>query len=257
MYRLDLKFVGYVQIHFSFSFKYTNNMWVVKMPEVIKIYEKLYDLYGPQGWWPLITHKGVNPTKTGSIRGYHPKNYDLPGEQSQIYEVILGAILTQNTSWLQAERALRNLHELNAIEPQRLLQLDDETLKSAIKPAGFLNQKAVYLREITRFFIELNGRIPTRRELLEVKGIGNETADSILLYAYKQPEFVVDAYTKRIFVHLGLVDEDIKYMELKHFFESNLPRDLAVYQEYHALIVEHAKRYYRKRPYGVNDTILK
>ena len=225
--------------------------------QIIKIYEKLYDLYGPQGWWPLINHKGTNPTKTGAIRGYHPENYNLPVERNHIYEIILGAILTQNTSWLSAEMALFNLDKLNVIEPEKLLQLDDETLKSAIRCAGFLNQKAIYIREITKFFISLNGRIPTRKELLAVKGVGNETADSILLYAYKQPQFVVDAYTKRIFVHLGIVNENIKYMELKELFESNLPEDIAVYQEYHALIVEHAKRYYSKKPYGVGDPLKK
>lgn len=222
---------------------------------IIKIYEKLYDLYGPQGWWPLINHDGTNPTKTGAIRGYHPKNYDLPTKRDQVYEIIIGAILTQNTSWLSAEMALFNLDELNAIEPEKLLKLDDETLKSAIRCAGFLNQKAVYIREITKFFIEIDGKVPTRKELLAVKGIGNETADSILLYAYKQPQFVVDAYTKRIFIHWGLVNENIKYMELKNLFESNLPKNVALYQEYHALIVEHAKRYYSKKPYGVDDPL--
>jgi len=108
---------------------------------------------------------------------------------------------------------------------------------------------------MTKFFIELDGKVPTRKELLSVKGIGNETADSILLYAYKQSEFVVDAYTKRIFSYLGLVDENVKYMELKKLFESNLPKDIAIYQEYHALIVEHAKRYYSKKPYGLNDPL--
>ena len=222
---------------------------------IIKIYEKLYDLYGPQGWWPLINHDGTNPTKTGAIRGYHPENYDLPTTRNQVYEIIIGAILTQNTSWLSAEMALFNLDELNAIEPEKLLKLDDETLKSTIRCAGFLNQKAVYLREITKFFIESDGKVPTRKELLGVKGVGNETADSILLYAYKQPQFVVDAYTKRIFIHLGLVNENIKYMELKNLFESSLPKDVALYQEYHALIVEHAKRYYSKKPYGVDDPL--
>jgi len=222
---------------------------------IIGIYEKLYELYGPQGWWPLISHEGTNPTKKGAIRGYHQGNYHLPSGRNQIYEIILGAILTQNTSWLSAEMALLNLDQLNVIEPEKLLLLSDETLKSAIRCAGFLNQKAIYLREITKFFIALEGRIPTRKELLTVKGVGNETADSILLYAYKQLEFVVDAYTKRIFVHLGLVDENIKYMELKELFESNLPHDMPVYQEYHALIVEHAKRYYSKKPYGVDEPL--
>ncbi len=223
--------------------------------QIIKIYGKLYDLYGPQGWWPLINHDGINPTKTGAIRGYHPENYDLPTKRDQVYEIILGAILTQNTSWLSAEMALFNLNELNVIDPEKLLKLDVETLKSAIRCAGFLNQKSVYLREITRFFIEIDGNVPTRKELLAVKGVGNETADSILLYAYKQPQFVVDAYTKRIFSHLGIVSEDIKYMELKELFESNLHEDVPLYQEYHALIVEHAKRYYSKKPYGVNDPL--
>jgi endonuclease-3 related protein len=223
--------------------------------KIPKIYRKLYQLYGPQGWWPLINHKGTNPTKTGAIRGYHRGNYDLPDARNQIYEVIIGAILTQNTSWLQAENALFHLDELNAIKPEKLLLLSDETLKSAIKCAGFLNQKAIYLREITKFFIELDGRVPARKELLAVKGVGNETADSILLYAYKQREFVVDAYTKRIFVHLGFIDENVRYMELKKLFESNLPKDVPVYQEYHALIVEHAKRYYSKKPYGVDDSL--
>jgi len=222
---------------------------------IIRIYERLYELYGPQGWWPLINYKGVNLNKTGAIRGYHPENYDLPIERNQIYEVILGAILTQNTSWLQAEKALFNLNELNVIEPEELIQLDNETLKLAIKCAGFLNQKSIYLREITKFFIELDGKIPTRKELLSVKGVGNETADSILLYAYKMPEFVVDAYTKRIFSHLGIVEENIKYLELKKLFESGLPKDVTLFNEYHALIVEHAKRYYNKKPYGVEDPL--
>ncbi|MCZ3367002.1 MULTISPECIES: endonuclease III domain-containing protein [Methanobacterium] len=223
--------------------------------KIIEIYGKLYDLYGPQGWWPLINHDGINPTKTGAIRGYHPENYELPTKRDQVYEIIIGAILTQNTSWLSAEMALFNLDELDVISPEKLLKLDDETLKSAIRCAGFLNQKAIYIREVTKFFIGIEGKVPTRKELLAVKGIGNETADSILLYAYKQPQFVVDAYTKRIFSHLGIVSEDIKYMELKELFESNLPEDMPLYQEYHALIVEHAKRYYSKKPYGVNDPL--
>lgn len=224
---------------------------------IISIYEKLFRLYGPQGWWPLINYKGVNLNKTGAFRGYHPENYDLPCKRNDIYEVILGAILTQNTYWLQVENALFNLNALDAIEPEKLLHLSDETLKYAIRCAGFLNQKSIYLREISKFFIELEERIPTRKELMAVKGVGNETADSILLYAYKQPEFVVDTYTKRIFSHLGLVNENIKYIQLKKLFESNLTEDMRVFNEYHALIVEHAKRYYSKKPYGIDDPLIK
>ncbi|MGC9516734.1 MAG: endonuclease III domain-containing protein [Methanomicrobiales archaeon] len=222
-----------------------------------EMYYKLYDLYGPQGWWPLTKYNGANPNKIGSIMGYHPKNYDIPVLRNDIYEVILGSILTQNTSWIQAQKAVLNLNELNAIVPERLLNLDEQIIKSQIKCAGFLNQKAMYLKEITKFFIKLKGRSPTRKELLDVKGVGNETADTILLYAYKKPEFVVDTYTKRIFTHLGMVDEHIGYLQLKELFESSLPENFKIYNEYHALIVEHAKRYYKKKPYGENDPLKK
>ncbi len=221
---------------------------------IINVYNKLYELYGPQGWWPIKNHKGTNTAKTGVTNDYHPRNYDLPLERNEIFEVILGSILTQNTTWLQADKALTNLNQLGTIEPEKLLLLDDKNLKAAIRCAGFLNQKSIYLREISRFFIKLKDETPTRKELLKVKGVGNETADSILLYAYKQPEFVVDAYTKRIFSHLKIIDEKISYMKLKNLFESNLKPDVPVYQEYHALIVQHAKKYYSRKPY--EDKIL-
>ena len=215
----------------------------MKAHQLINIYKKLYYLYGPQGWWPLTSYEGTNPTKTGSVRGYHPENYDLPENRQQVYEIMVGAVLTQNTAWTSAEQALINLKKLDAVYPEKLLKLADEDLKGAIRCAGFLNQKAVYLRE--------------RKELLAVKGVGNETADSILLYAFKKPEFVVDAYTKRIFSHLDFVDEGAGYMDVKELFEFSLPRDTALYQEYHALIVEHAKHYYSKKPYGVGDPLKK
>ena len=224
---------------------------------ICQIYRKLYKLYGPQGWWPLLNYKGSNPDKTGVKDGYHRLNYDLPEKRNQVFEIMVGAILTQNTAWLQANSALSNLNDLNALSPEKLLKLDDNTLKSAIRPAGFLNQKTIYLRAAARFFIDIDGRTPSRDELLLVKGIGNETADSILLYAYKQPQFVVDTYTRRIMGHLKLTDEKISYLELKNLFESNLKADMPIYQEYHALIVEHAKRYYSKKLYGVGDPLKK
>ena len=147
-------------------------------------------------------------------------------------------------------KAILNLKKITDFNPESLLSLDDEVLKKAVRPAGFLNQKSVYIREITKFFLFLEGTTPSRSEILKVKGVGNETADSILLYAYKKPEFVIDTYTRRIFSHLGLVDEKISYMEFKKLFENNLPLSVPIYQEYHALLVEHAKRYYRKKPYG-------
>jgi endonuclease III related protein len=227
-----------------------------KKEYIMEIYEKLYSLYGPQGWWPLLRQEGENPTKKGSVRGYHPGNYDLPEIDDQIFEIMLGAILTQNTAWTSAEQALLNLDELGVINPQKILDLDEKILKESIRCAGFLNQKSVYIREIAKFFISLDGFIPPRKEILSVKGVGDETADSILLYAYKQPEFVVDAYTKRIFHHLGLIEEKAKYHDVKELFESSLPQDVPIFQEYHALIVEHAKRYYQKKPYGLSDILI-
>jgi endonuclease-3 related protein len=221
---------------------------------ILKIYEKLYNLYGPQGWWPLIDLESENLNKSGATHGYHPLNYELPETEKQKYEIILGSILTQNTAWTSAEKALLNLKKITNFNPEKILSLDDEVLKKAVRPAGFLNQKSTYIRGITKFFSSLEGTTPSRNEILKVKGVGNETADSILLYAYKKPEFVVDTYTRRIFSNLSLVDEKISYMELKKLFENNLPLSVPIYQEYHALLVEHAKRYYRKKPY---DDILK
>ena len=227
-----------------------------KGEDIRLIYSKLYNLYGPQGWWPLMDYEGSNPTKTGATMGYHPLNYNIPKTRREIYEIILGTILTQNTTWTSAEKALLNLKELNVINPEKLINLKEDTLKEAIRCAGFLNQKAKYIKEVTEFYISLEGMIPTRKELIKVEGVGNETADSILLYAFKQPEFVVDAYTKRIFIYHWIIKENNGYDMIKNLFESNLNNDMIVYNEYHALIVEHAKRYYSKKPYGVNDPIL-
>lgn len=218
-------------------------------PVILKIYDFLLTSYGPQGWWPLTElHEtgGTNPTKTGSIQGYHSGDYTYPQTEIQQFEIICGALLTQNTGWPQVERALLNLKQLNALSPEKILSLDSETLKEAIKPAGYYNQKAERLKTLAVWFSNLNGRDLTREELLSLKGVGPETADSILLYAFKQPSFVVDAYTRRIVTNLGLTGEKAKYDEIKALFEENLPKDLPLYQEYHALLVEHAKRYYKK-----------
>ena len=199
--------------------------------KVMAIYEALLKHYGPQGWWPVA----------GS---YHPGDYGVPKNEEEAFEIIAGAVLTQNTAWTSVERALENLRRIEALNPCKILALSLDVLKSAIRPAGFFNQKAIYLREVALLFAGLKGRTPSRKELMSVKGVGNETADSILLYAYKRPEFVIDAYTKRIATALGLAERGAGYIELKDLFESNLPRDVAIYQEYHALLVEHAKRFY-------------
>lgn len=216
------------------------------MNKIEQIYQFLYQKYGPQGWWPLQDFQGTNPTKTGSVMGYHPENYDLPSTSEQVFEICIGAILTQNVGWPNVEKALLNLKGLGVLNPKYLLALDDDKLKEVIRPAGYYNQKAKKIRIFTDFFLDLE-RTPTREELLDIWGIGKETADSMLLYAFKVPTFVVDTYTRRIFFNLGLIDEMAEYDEIKALFEDNLRPDLAIYQEYHALIVEHAKRYYLKK----------
>ena len=223
------------------------------------IYDKLFEKYSYQGWWPILSHDGSNPTKTGAIKGYHPKDYTFPHNSKEQFEIIIGSILTQNTSWPSVEKALNNLRILTDFSAESILKLADsneDEFKLAIKPAGYFNQKFNYLKNIAEFYISLDGEVPTRKDVLAVKGVGNETADSILLFAYKQKQFKVDAYTKRIFSYLGYFDEKEKYMKVKKLFEDNFNGDVNAYQEYHALIVEHAKNYYLKKPYGVEDKIL-
>jgi len=151
---------------------------------------------------------------------------------------MVGTILTQNTTWKQAEKAVKQLGDSS---PQRLRTM--QNLPERIKPAGYFNQKANYLRELASFYLALKGTTPSREALLRVKGIGEETADSILLYAYHQPEFVVDAYTRRIFAHWKIKESTNR--EIKQA----MPKNVQVYQEFHALLVQHGKRYYRKKPY--------
>ncbi len=222
----------------------------------MRIYEWLFNSYGPQGWWPVMSHRGKNPTMTGNFRGYHPGDYSYPKNNSQRFEICIGAILTQNTAWVNVEKALLNLRQARCLSPRKIEQLDDQKLKDLIRPAGYYNQKARYVRNFTELYLSLKGWVPGRDEVLRCKGVGDETADSMLLYACGVPEFVIDAYTKRIFSHLGLCTYDVKYIDLKMLFESNLPEEVLLFQEYHALIVEHAKRYYNKKPYGINDPLL-
>ena len=221
-----------------------------------EIFQKLLDTYSYQGWWPITDYEGSNPTKTGSTQGYHPADYSFPRNSSERFEIIVGAVLTQNTSWPQVEKSIINLKELVDVTPFEILDLDEDEFKSAIKPSGYFNQKYNYLRNISQFHISLDGRTPERSELLSVKGIGPETCDSILLYAYGEKEFVVDAYTRRIFSHLGIIDEKDSYNKIKKLFEDNFEGSVSDYQEYHALIVEHAKNFYFKKPYGDKDSIL-
>jgi len=216
------------------------------------IYNILLDSYGYQGWWPLISISKNKSKNNLNKRGYHPKDYDLPKDDNQVYEICLGAILTQNTSWIQVEKALNNLFKNGLINPKRILELSNKELSELIKPSGYFNQKAKKIRIFTEFFLNLNGRTPLREELLSLWGIGKETADSILLYAYKKPYFVIDAYTKRIFNRV-LSREFTDYDEMRNIFEESFKNfsdteRINIFNEYHALIVEHGKNTCKKKP---------
>ena len=215
---------------------------------IYEIYQKLYQAYGPQGWWPFLDEKGE------AI--YHKGDYSFPHSSLETFEVCLGSILTQNTTFTSVVKSLQNLKTKKALSPSAIKALDREVLKEAIRPSGYFNQKSRYILAFIAFYEALGGGIPSRDELLSVIGIGEETADSMLLYGYKIKEFKVDTYTKRMLVHLGLIDEKAKYRDIKKLIQEALEsvedqkQSLVVYQEFHALIVCHAKRYYSKKPYG-------
>ncbi len=188
-----------------------------------KVYDILFKEYGPQYWWPCSSNEK--------------------------FEIIIGAILTQNTSWNNVAKAINNLKEADLIASDKILKVDITKLKELIRPAGYYNQKAERLKIIAEFFKD-NKNI-TRESLLKIKGIGPETADSILLYAYNKPYFVIDAYTKRIFNRLGLVNTE-DYEELQQIFSNTLDSNPKLFNEYHALIVNLGKNICKKKPLCVN-----
>ena len=229
-----------------------------KMNKVLKIYEVLYQEYGPQGWWPFINYEGKNHLKEGNTEGYHILDYTFPRNKNEIFEVCLGSILTQNTTFTSVVKSLHNLNNINHLHYKKIKEMPIDELKLLIKPSGYHNQKSNYILEFIKFFEKIDDRIPTRDKLLDIKGIGPETADSILLYAYNQAQFKVDAYTKRMLIHNKLISKDAKYHEIKDFMEREIKKEIKnnkelviTYQEYHALIVNHAKQFYSKKPYGI------
>ncbi len=201
----------------------------MKLASPMEVYHALLAHYGEQHWWPA----------------------ESP------FEMMVGAILTQNTNWNNVEKALDNLREANVLEADVLATCNRETLETWIRPAGFFRQKTERLFKLCMFYHEREGikgmkRWPMktlRHFLLDVHGIGPETADSILLYAIEKPIFVVDSYTKRIFHRLGILPERIqKYDDVQHFFHQRTANALSLYQQFHALIVIHAKDHCRKKP---------
>ncbi len=168
-----------------------------------------------------------------------------PGETQD--EIIIGAVLTQNTRWGNVEKSLENLRKEGLLDLRKILHAPEEKLRNLIRPSGFQRQKASYLKSVSSFIVPyLGSRPPPREDLLRVKGIGEETADSILLYAFHVPEFVVDAYTKRLSRRLWGLEGS--YRQIKEVFESSLPRRWRVFAEYHGLIVEFSKATCRKKP---------
>jgi endonuclease-3 related protein len=193
--------------------------------QLTEIYQLLFDRFGPQHWWPGQTQ----------------------------FEIITGAILTQNTNWTNVEKAITNLKSADRLTPKKLHHLDVSQLAELIRPAGYYNIKAKRLKNfINWLFDNYNGK-PTnletidtsqlRAELLAINGIGRETADSILLYAFERPIFVVDAYTARIAFRHQLIQPDAEYEQLRELFQSNLPEDVQLFNEYHALLVRVGKEF--------------
>ncbi len=202
--------------------------------KLMEIYDKLYASFGPQYWWPA--------------------------ESS--FEVIVGAILTQNTSWKNVEKAIGRLKGKGLLSPQGLKGIAEPELAVLIKPSGYFNQKAKRLKTLIKFFFdEFDGNLkamfaeelyPLREKLLHLRGIGPETADSILLYALEKPIFVVDTYTYRLCTRHNLIAEDSSYEQIQELFMDNLPTDVQLFNEFHALIVHLGHNYCRRTP-GCDD----
>jgi len=192
--------------------------------EAESLFHSLYSAYGKQFWWPGDT-------------------FD---------EIIIGAILTQNTNWKNVEKAIAQLRQANRLTLQDILTIPTSQLAELIRSAGYHNQKAIRLQEIAKALLTIDlATLPmeaARNYLLGLKGIGPETADSILLYAYSMPTFVIDAYTKRLMSRLGFCEESIAYANLQKLFVEHLPSQVALFNEYHALIVRHAKEHCLSKP---------
>ena len=205
---------------------------------LFSIYNSLLEEYGPQGWWPTIQSNSIT---------YHPGDYSFPKTESQRFEIVAGALLTQNTSWKNAEKALLNLHSSGNLSPEGILSLSARELESLIRPSGYFRQKSERLRLLSKACLKADGGMDTeflREHFLSVKGVGPETADSILLYAFRRPVFVIDAYTRRFCSSFRLFHGHT-YKSYKGFFESRLPPRHGLFNEFHALIVEWGKRHPR------------
>lgn len=200
-----------------------------KQDRLLDIYRRLLAFYGPQGWWPAETP----------------------------FEMCIGAILTQATAWRNVELAIARLKDNDLLSPGSLIAAGEEVLADLIRPSGYYRQKAARLISLDRYILSRGSSMDwlkqedpkeLRQELLAVNGIGPETADSILLYAGNHPVFVVDAYTRRILHRLGLIQASLDYHRIQQLFMDQLPKDPALYQQYHALIVALGKEACNPKP---------
>jgi endonuclease-3 related protein len=209
-----------------------------------KVYTYLLKDYGLQGWWPL-TKLISTQIRKGWSEGYHSGDYSYPRDEYQKFEICVGTILTQNTSWGNAQKALYNLQKLDLLLPNKIAAGSKQKIAQVIRSSGYYNQKAERIISFAIFFIQLKSRSPKREELLKIRGIGAETADSILLYAYKKPNFVVDKYTIRILNRLTGRNIDQYDKAAACFYRTYLSSESAerarIFNEYHALLVKHAK----------------
>jgi endonuclease-3 related protein len=202
------------------------------------MYQILHTRFGPQGWWPA---------DDGKLREW---------------EVCVGAILTQNTNWKNVEKAIASLKEERALHPKKLSSLPITKIERLVKSSGFYRQKAQRLKKLSEFVLsfgslEAFAALAARQDLLSLDGIGKETADSILLYACGKPYFVIDSYTRRIMSRIGMITGDEDYDDIRYFFESSLPKEAKMFSEFHALLVELAKRHCKKEPECNNCPLLK
>lgn len=219
------------------------------------LFDALFSAFGPQGWWPITPRGQAKPV-------YHISNSTRTLTFREQTEIMVGAILTQNTSWTNVEKALAELHASGLVDFAKLVKASRSSLAKKIRSAGYYNQKSARLRSFSAYMVKNYGPslqalqqkdlLSLRQELLSLKGVGPETADSMILYAFSKPIFVVDAYTRRIFGRVGIAKKDATYADIQDLVHTHVPQDkdgsTLFYKEFHALLVELAKRHCRTKP---------